>query len=233
MPSKPISLSGRVVAVTGASRGIGLATVRELLGRGVRVVAGLRDPGRLPAAAGLLALPLEVDDAASCQRFVTAALDRLGRIDGLVNNAGILLDDGVPPLDVADAVLRQTLEVNLLGPLRLCRLVLPGMVEGGFGRVVNVSSGYGEIARLGDDGIPLAYGLSKLALNGMTRRLAAAVSGDVKVNALCPGWVRTDMGGAGAPRPAEAPAREIADLLAVGPDGPNGGFFREGEPAAW
>jgi NAD(P)-dependent dehydrogenase (short-subunit alcohol dehydrogenase family) len=233
MTPKPISLSGRVVAVTGAGRGIGLATVRELLGRGAQVVAGLRDPGRLPAGEGVVALPLAVDDAASCERFVAAALDRLGRIDGLVNNAGVLLDDGVAPLDVADAVLRETLEVNLLGPFRLCRLVLPGMVERGFGRVVNVSSGYGAIARLGEDGIPLAYGLSKLALNGMTRRLAAAVAGDVKVNALCPGWVRTGMGGAGAPRAPEAPAREIADLLAVGADGPNGGFFREGAPAAW
>jgi NAD(P)-dependent dehydrogenase (short-subunit alcohol dehydrogenase family) len=227
-----ISLSGRVIAVTGAGRGIGRACVDELTRRGARVVAGLRDPGRLAAADGLLALPLAVDDAASCAAFVAAALERCGRIDGLVNNAGILRDEGMPALAVDDAALRDTLEVNLMGPYRLCRLVLPGMVERGFGRIVNVSSGWGSIAGMGE-GVPLAYGLSKLALNGMTRRLAAAVSGDVKVNALCPGWVRTDMGGAAAPRRPDQPAREIADLLAAGADGPHGGFFREGEPAAW
>jgi NAD(P)-dependent dehydrogenase (short-subunit alcohol dehydrogenase family) len=232
MPWSSISLADRVVAVTGASRGIGRATAEELLRRGARVVAGLRDPRPLPARDGMVALPLAVDDAASCEAFVSAALDRLGRIDGLVNNAGVYRDDGVPALAVGDAVLRETFEVNLVGPFRLCRLILPGMVERGFGRIVNVSSGFGSIAGMGE-GVPLAYGLSKLALNGMTRRLAAAVSGDVKVNSLSPGWVRTGMGGAGAPRVPEQPAREIADLLAIGPDGPNGGFFREGKPVAW
>lgn len=233
MASTSISLAGRVVAVTGAGRGIGFAAVRELLRRGAQVVAGLRDPARLPPADRLAALPLAVDDVASCEAFVAGALNRLGRIDGLVNNAGICVDDGISPLAVDDAVLRETFEVNFVAPYRLCRLVLPGMVARGFGRVVNVSSGYGSIARMDEAAIPLAYGLSKLALNGMTRRLAAAVAGDVKVNTLCPGWVRTDMGGAGAPRAPEQAAREIADLLAIGRDGPNGGFFREGRPAAW
>lgn len=232
------ALEGRVIAVTGANRGIGLATVRVLLGRGARVLAGARDPGAMPemgTTGDLLVKALDVTDARSCGDFIDAALERFGRLDGLVNNAGVLLDHGRDALELDEAGLRTTLETNLLGAWRLCRLALVPMRRAGFGRIVNVTSGWGAAHAMASAGTPPAYGLSKLAMNGMTRQFAAALDefGDVKINALDPGWVRTGMGGAGAARePADA-AGEIADLLAERADGPHGQCLHRGRVTDW
>ncbi len=231
LPIEP--LTGKVIVLSGANRGIGLATALELQKRGAKVVAGVRHPEKMPPVPGVGVLELDMADAASCRAFVERATSEHGRIDGLINNAGILLDAETPVLELSEDVLRRVLDVNLIGAIRLCQLVVPGMLSRGYGRVVNISSGLGQIAEMGG-GYP-SYRMAKLALNGFTRILAADLGRDspVKVNSLDPGWVRTDMGGAEANRDPSEPAREIADLVSISADGPTGGFFRRGEPTAW
>ncbi len=225
--------TGKVILLTGANRGIGLATAHELQKRGAKVVAGVRDPEKMPSISGVKVLQLDTGDAESCRACVQQAEAEFGRIDGLINNAAILLDQSTPVLELPEDELRRVLDVNLIGPIRLCQLVVPGMQSRGYGRVVNISSGLGAITDMGG-GYP-SYRMTKLALNGFTRILAAELgpNSPVKVNSLCPGWVRTDMGGAEATRDPSEPAREIADLVSISADGPTGGFFRRGEPAEW
>jgi len=225
--------TGKVILLTGANRGIGLATAHELQKRGAKVVAGVRDPEKMPPVSGIRVLKLDVADAESCRAFVAQAESEFGRIDGLINNAAILLDQGTPVLELAEKDLRRVLDVNLIAPIRLCQLVVPGMQRRGYGRIVNISSGLGQIADMGG-GYP-SYRMAKLALNGFTRILAAELgpNSNVKVNSLCPGWVKTDMGGQDAVRDPSEPAAEIADLVSISADGPAGGFFRRGAPIEW
>jgi len=231
LPIEPAQ--GKVILLTGANRGIGLATAHELQKRGAKVVAGVRDPRRMPAIEGAAVLELDTADGESCRAFVERAEKEQGRIDGLINNAAILVDGNTPALDLAEADLRRVIEVNLIGPFRLCQLVVPGMLKRGYGRIVNISSGLGAIGDMG--GGYAFYRMTKLALNGLTRILAAELGreSNVKVNSISPGWVRTDMGGAGANRDPSEAAREIADLVSIGANGPSGGFFYQGKPAGW
>jgi NAD(P)-dependent dehydrogenase (short-subunit alcohol dehydrogenase family) len=233
MPLPIESPAGKVILITGANRGIGLATARELQKRGAWVVAGVREPQHMPAIEGVTVLALDTSSPESCRAFVERAEKEQGSIDGLINNAAILLDGNTPALALAEEDLRRVIEVNLIGPFRLCQLVLPRMLKRGYGRIVNISSGLGAISDMGG-GYP-SYRMTKLALNGLTRVLSAEIGpgSNVKINSISPGWVKTDMGGEGANRePAEA-AREIADLVSIAADGPSGGFFYRGEPTAW
>lgn len=233
MPLKVESAEGKVIIVTGGNRGIGLATCRELATRGARVIAGVRDPAKMPAIPGVTVLQVDTGDTESCETFVARALAEFGRIDGLINNAAILVDASVPALELPESDLRRVIDVNLIGPFRLCQLVIPHMLRQGYGRVVNVSSGLGALTDMGG-GYP-SYRMTKAALNAMTRIFAAELGPEVnvKVNSLSPGWVRTDMGGSQATRDPSEPAKEIADLVSIAEDGPTGGFFNRGEPTAW
>jgi NAD(P)-dependent dehydrogenase (short-subunit alcohol dehydrogenase family) len=224
----------RTALVTGANRGIGLEAARRLARAGLDVVATARDRDAGEAAAAELGVRFEQLDV-SRDESVRDCAQRLARekiaVDVLVNNAGVLISGAV--LEMGDDLLRDTLEVNLLGPLRTARAFMPGMIERGYGRVVNVSSGAGSLT----EATPYspAYSISKAALNMLTRHLAFAAEGhgDVKVNAMCPGWVRTDMGGQAAPRsPAEA-VDTLVWLATLPPEGPTNGFFRDRAPAAW
>src|SRR5690348_777487 len=176
---------------------------------------------------------LDVTDAASVASAIAQVQAQWGGIDVLVNNAAVSLDEAMPASSVPIAVVRETLETNLVGALRLSQDVLPGMRARRYGRIVNVSSGYGAASSMDDGGV-LAYKLSKLGLNGMTRVLAAELRGSgVLVNAVDPGWVRTRMGGRAARRTPEQGADTAVYLATLPANGPTGGFFRDRRPIPW
>jgi NAD(P)-dependent dehydrogenase (short-subunit alcohol dehydrogenase family) len=148
-----------------------------------------------------------------------------------VNNAAILYDTWQSATNADLAVVREALETNLFGAWRLCQAFLPLMRRSGHGRIVNVSSEAGSLGSMGA-GTP-AYNVSKVALNGLTRMLAAELRGaGILVNSVCPGWVATDMGGAGG-RPVEDGAASVVWAVTLSDDGPTGGFFRDGKPLSW
>lgn len=216
--------------ITGASRGLGREVARRLVEEGFTVLAGVRDPGRMEPLPGAEVLPLDVCDPASIRAAESFIRTRHGHLEVLVNNAGVLLDHegDSPALD--PAVLRRTLETNALGPLALTQALAPLLIEGS--RVVNVSSGGGQLSA--PSGWAPAYCISKTALNAITVQLAAALKPrGIAVNAVCPGWVRTDMGGPQAPRSLQQGADSILWLvLKAGPE-LSGGFWRDGQRIAW
>jgi len=220
--------SQRVALVTGGNRGIGFEVCKALAGKGLDVILGARDRGLGDAAANVLgvrAVWLDVADRGS----VDAAAKDIGHVDVLVNNAGVYPSGTV--LDAPAEAWREAFETNFFGALSLCRAFVPGMVKRGYGRVVNVSSGYGAFAE-GLEG-PAPYSLSKAVLNALTLKLAGEVKGDVKVNSACPGWVRTRMGGPGADVAPEEGADTVAWLATLPSSGPNGGFFRRRKKIPW
>jgi NAD(P)-dependent dehydrogenase (short-subunit alcohol dehydrogenase family) len=196
------------------------------------VLLGARDPAKGARAArqiggGVSALQLDVADRESV-RAATAGLDRL---DVLVNNAAILYDTWQRGIDADLDQVREALDTNLLGAWRVTQAVLPLLRASPAGRIVNVSSGAGALTDMGG-GTP-AYRTSKAALNALTRVLAAELRGDrILVNAVCPGWVATDMGGAGG-RPVQDGAAGIVWAATLPDDGPTSGFFRDGRPIDW
>lgn len=230
----------RIAVVTGGNRGIGLEVCRQLAARGLDVLLTARHQGRGEAAAATLQgeglavrfYPLDVNDLTSVRRLVKHLADDYGRADVLVNNAAISLDEDEAALRVDVAVVRQTMETNFFGPLRLCQALIPLMQRHDYGRIVNVSSRMGSLAAMG--GRHLGYRASKTALNALTRVLATELGGsNVLVNSVCPGWVRTEMGGSGAPRSVEEGAAGIVWAATLPDGGPSGRFFREGQEFAW
>jgi NAD(P)-dependent dehydrogenase (short-subunit alcohol dehydrogenase family) len=236
----------KIALVTGANRGLGLETCRQLAGQGVRVILTCRDEAKGEAAAqGLREAGgdvrfhlLNVTDEASIAALADYVVKEFGRVDILVNNAGIFPDPfpGRDPgsnsiFDTPLETIRTAMETNTLAPLRMCQTFIPLMK--GSGRVVNVSSGMGQLSEM--NGCCPGYRLSKTSVNAMTRIFAeelGAASG-VKINACCPGWVRTDMGGANADRSLAEGVKGIVMLALLADDGPSGGFFRDGKPIPW
>jgi NAD(P)-dependent dehydrogenase (short-subunit alcohol dehydrogenase family) len=226
------SIAGRVFIVTGASRGIGRAVCAELLRREARVAAVVRESAAPDLPQGSTVLQADLSLASDRRSIVESALSHFGRLDGLINNAGAFSDEGQSVETIDVATLRAVFEVNFFAAFELTQHALAPMRQQGWGRIVNVSSGYGSIAEM--EGRHPAYRLSKLALNGLTRVVAAEQGSDwLKVNSVCPGWAHTRMGGWAAPRSADAAAREVADLGALTNSGPSGGFWRYGQEAAW
>jgi NAD(P)-dependent dehydrogenase (short-subunit alcohol dehydrogenase family) len=229
-----------IAIVTGANRGLGLETCRQLACLGHHVILTSRDPVQGQAAAGQLARlggdvvyhQLDVTDPDSIVRLRAFVERHYGAPDALINNAAILIDLMGRVLDVEVSRYRQTMEANTFGPLMVCQAFIPLMLRQNYGRVVNVSSGAGQIESMVND-MP-AYRLSKIALNGLTRILADSLQGtNVLVNAACPGWVRTDMGGPEADLSVEEGADGIVWLATLPDGGPQGGFFRHRQPIEW
>jgi NAD(P)-dependent dehydrogenase (short-subunit alcohol dehydrogenase family) len=157
-------------------------------------------------------------------------IEKSGRtVDILVNNAGVLHEE--PLLELTDVQIADSIAVHLTSPIRLIRSLVPKMVAGGYGRIVNVSSGWGSFAE--GMGGPGDYGITKAALNALTVRLGKELPAAVKINAMCPGWVRTRMGGQSASRSPEEGADTAVWLATLPEDGPTGGFFRDRKPIAW
>jgi NAD(P)-dependent dehydrogenase (short-subunit alcohol dehydrogenase family) len=222
----------KVALVTGANRGIGLEVSRQLAERGYAVLLGSRDLAKGARAARELpgdvrAVQIDVADAES----VSAAAAGLDHLDAVVNNAAILYDTWQHGVDADLGQVRDAYETNVLGAWRVVQTALPLLRRSPSPRIVNVSSGAGALTDM-DGGTP-AYRTSKAALNALTRILAAELRGDrILVNAICPGWVATDMGGPGG-RPVRDGAAGIVWAVELPDDGPTGGFFRDGRPIAW
>ncbi|CAM5294384.1 SDR family NAD(P)-dependent oxidoreductase [Streptomyces canus] len=230
----------RTALVTGGARGIGLEVCRQLAERGLRVLVAARHLEAAEEACrvlglGTLPLALDVSSAKSVTEAVREAAQLTGGgVDVLVNNAGVSLDGELRPPYVDEEVLRATLDINLVGAWRVAEAVVPGMVRGGYGRVVNLTSSYGSLALM-DSGRHPAYRISKTALNAFTRMLAGELAGTgVLVNAADPGWTRSGMGGPSAPRGPDEGA-DTPVWLATLPDGDEttGGLFAGREPLPW
>jgi NAD(P)-dependent dehydrogenase (short-subunit alcohol dehydrogenase family) len=237
MAGKP---SNVIAVVTGANRGIGLEVCAQLAAASRHVILGSRSgaagekAARSLAARGLKveAHPLDVTDDASVQALADRVERTLGGAGVLVNNAGILLGEAAGVLDLGVEEFRACIETNVYGALRMAQALMPGMIARGYGRVVNVSSGAGQISSMSDYAPP--YSLSKAALNALTRLLAAAARGhDVLVNSVDPGWVRTDMGGRSAPRSLAQGADTIVWCATLPKGGPSGRFFHDRKEVPW
>ena len=229
----------RVVVVTGANRGIGLEVVRQLAARGDTVVLGSRTPERGRQAADLLGptpgrvlvRPLDVTDQPGLDAVAADLARSVGQVDGLVNNAAIHYDTWQRAASCDLRVVDEAWQTNVLGAWRTTLTLMPLLRAAGGARVVNVSSQAGSLASMGT-GAP-GYQVSKAALNALTRTLAAELRPEgILVNAVCPGWVATDMGGPGG-RPVADGARSILWGLDLPASGPSGGFFRDGRPLPW
>jgi len=226
-----------VAVVTGASQGIGLELVKQLAERDFQVILTARSAESVEK--GLAALPqletvtgrvLDVSEDASVAAFFDWLDNEYGRLDVLINNAGRIYgyDYGI---DTASELILEAINNNALSAWRTGALALPLMNQQGYGRVVNVSSGMGAMTDMGTGAIP--YRLSKTTMNGVTAALAAEAAPNVKVNAICPGWVRTAMGGDNASRHVSEGAASALWAALLPEDGPSGGFFRDGKPLDW
>jgi NAD(P)-dependent dehydrogenase (short-subunit alcohol dehydrogenase family) len=239
--TKQVVIMTQLIAlVSGANRGIGLETCRQLAQRDVQVILTSRDPAKGQAAVDQLATEgltlayhqLDAADPDSINRLHDYVEATYGRLDILVNNAGILIDERHSLLALDYDVLRSTMETNAYGPLLLTQAFVPLMRRRNYGRIVNLSSGIGELSELGSSWP--AYRLSKIFLNIQTRIIAGELEGSgILINAMCPGWVRSDMGGSDAPKSIADGADTAVWLSLLPDDGPQGGYFRDRQPIDW
>ena len=235
----------KIAVVTGGNRGIGFETCRQLAKRGMKVVLAARDEAKGRASAQRLhdegldvdPIRLDVTDEGSVRQFADSVRKTCGRVDVLVNNAGIMIDTKDSRSEGAASVLkakvetiRTTMETNAYGALRVTQALLPLMPRDG-ARIINVSSGMGQLTDM--NGGWAGYRMSKTSLNALTRIFADELKDTgIRVNSICPGWVKTDMGGAGAPRTTEQAADTIV-WLATERKVPTGGFFRDRKQIPW
>ena len=231
----------RVALVSGAARGIGLETVTQLAAHGMRVHLGARDPQageRARVGLGELAervsvVPLDITDEASVTRCVSRVQEVDGHLDVLVNNGGVNLDRDVLCLDADLDAVRETLETNLFGAWRLSVAAGSLLCASAPSRIINVSSGMGQLDDMRDGSA--GYRISKVALNGLTRMLHATLGPKrVSVNSVCPGWVLTEMGGEGAYLGLAEGADKIVWLATLPvPELPSGGFYKRRRRIPW
>ena len=227
------------VLITGANKGIGYEVAHHLAGKGFHVFIGARNQDAGRKAADKIAkgggkatfLEIDVSDNASVTAAAREFAKAADHLDVLVNNAGIIVDGDNAILEISDELLRKTLETNTLGALRVTRAFVPLLSKSKAPRVINISSGGGQLTG-GADGWSPAYCISKTALNGVTSQLATALP-KFAVNSVCPGWVRTDMGGQGATRSVEEGADTIVWLASDAPQNITGKFLRDRKEIPW
>ncbi len=239
----------KIALVTGANKGIGFETTRQLAKQGITVLAGARDEAKASQAAAELSnedldvhgIVIDVNDVGSIEKAADRIERDYGRLDILVNNAGVMLDDReTKPSEQSVEVWRKTFETNLFGLVATTQALLPLLRKSAAGRIVNLSSILGSITLHATPGSPIydaktpAYDASKSAVNAYTVHLAWELKDtSIKVNAAHPGWVKTEMGGEGAMMEIEEGAKTSVALATLGPDGPNGGFLHMGETLPW
>lgn len=227
----------KIALVTGANKGIGFEVTRELARMGFRVFLGARQAKAGHAAAAKIGednvtfLEIDVADPESIRRAAAEFSKKSDRLDALVNNAGILFDEDKSALTITPQIFTDTLRTNTLGPWLVAQAFVPFLEKSAAPRIVNVSSGGGQLEG-GADGWAPGYCVSKTALNGVTVQLAAALP-KFAVNCVCPGWVRTEMGGAGATRSIGEGAAGIVWLAADAPQNLTGKFLRDREVIPW
>ncbi|MBV9299036.1 MAG: SDR family NAD(P)-dependent oxidoreductase [Verrucomicrobia bacterium] len=227
----------KTALVTGANKGIGYEIVGQLFAKGLRVILTARNEVAGKKAANSFQgdvqfLPMDVSDDTSIEKAAQAYGERADALDVLINNAGIYPDENVDILTIPREQLVKTFQTNTFGPLSVTRAFLPFLKKSGGARVINISSGYGQIDGLSHK-VP-SYCLSKLALNGITIMLDQALRPQgIAVYVMCPGWVRTEMGGANASRSVEEGADTAVWLAIDGPQHLSGKFFRDRKVIAW
>lgn len=230
----------KVALVTGGNRGIGYELVKQLALMGFKVILASRDPEKGHEATQKLKesnldvsfVEMDVNNQESIHQAAIGINEKYGRLDVLINNAGVYFDENEKLLAMDPYILEKTMATNFFGVYQVIRSFIPLMEKQGYGRIINVSSEYGAMNEMSYPGVG-AYKLSKYALNGLTRLIAAEIHGDIKINAVDPGWVSSDMGGPSAPRTPGQAAESILWLATIGPEGPNGEFFRDGEQTPW
>ncbi len=233
----------KVAVVTGGNRGLGFEASRQLAKQGYQVILTSRDEAKGKPAADKLQAEgldvmfhsLDVTSDESSQKLAEFIRQQFGKLDALVNNAGIYIDSQAGKNSVFDAkidTLQKTMETNVYGVLRVTQALIPLMKQQNYGRIVNVSSGMGQLTHMG--GGYTGYRISKAALNALTRILANELQGtNILVNSVCPGWVKTDMGGGAAPLTPEQGVDTIVWLATLADGGATGGFFRDRKPIDW
>ena len=228
----------RIALVTGANKGIGFEVARQLAREGFHVFLGARDTeagraaeGKLREEGAVTFLKIDISNAESTERAAEEFSRQADHLDVLVNNAGIMLDEDKDVLKISADAFEKTLRTNALGALLVSQAFVPFLKKSAAPRIVNVSSGGGQLAD-GADGWAPAYCISKTALNGVTSQLAAALP-KFAVNSVCPGWVRTDMGGSNATRSIGEGATGIVWLATDAPQKETGKFFRDRKVIPW
>ena len=243
-----MSKTDKIALVTGATRGIGLETVRQLAGEGIRVLLAGRDAGRAAEAASQLSgqglpvesIALDVTDATSIAAAAAEVRRKFGRLDILVNNAGVFIDDfAKTSSEQSLETWRTTFDTNVFGVVAVTQAFLPLLRESAAGRIVNVSSGLGSLTLHSDPASPIydykvpAYNVSKTAVNGWTVHLAHELRATpIKVNAIHPGSVKTDMNSNGE-LDIVTGAKSSVEMALLGGDGPTGSFTHLGEVLPW
>lgn len=226
-------MSRKRILVTGGNRGIGKEICKQLVGLGHNVILTARSNKKGKPAADEVGADfrlLDVSDPKQVKSVTKKFSEEIGDLDVLINNAAILVDSGADVVGVDLEIVRQTLDTNVYGPWQLAKELSPLLKQSNDGRIINISSGMGAISSLTYD--HPAYRISKTALNALTLMMYEQIGSQVKVNAMCPGWVRTDMGGSGASRPVEKGA-ETAVWLATNEEIPNGKFLRDKSVIDW
>jgi NAD(P)-dependent dehydrogenase (short-subunit alcohol dehydrogenase family) len=230
----------KVALVTGGNRGIGYELVKQLAQKGFKVILASRDSEMGHEVAQKLKesnldvslLVMDVNNQESIRQAAITVNERYGKLDVLINNAGVYLEENKKLVAMDPSIMEKTMATNFFGVYHVIRSFIPLMEKQGYGRIINVSSEYGAMSEMSYPGVG-AYKLSKFAINGLTRLVAAEINSDIKINAVDPGWVSSDMGGPSAPKSPKQAAESIFWLATIGPEGPNGGFFRDGIRIDW